>query len=154
MRCLQCGKKIHGHDGLPQGLKCRCRIRPNECHCNNPSIMFPRPCPCSDEVCQEKWIELTKNEKEEDDEDFLYFHCSCHDILLGKTSFHCEHCGQWVCQNCDTSAVLDDNQDIEFLCASCLAAELQNRLCKLKKRYAQLEEAQQKLKMQKCTQQK
>ncbi len=45
--------------------------------------------------------------------DFVPFHCDCHSISLGKTSFPCELCSKWVCQNCTQS------DDDSTYCTAC-----------------------------------
>ena len=61
-------------------------------------------CPCKEQKCMEKWTEFIKEFKtnfETDDSDFLPNHCHfCHAIDMGKTSFPCDDCKQWVCQCC------------------------------------------------------
>ncbi len=60
-------------------------------------------CKCIESKCVKEIQELP-TEDEDDDEDFIYFHCTfCHDIALGKTNFHCDECGHWVCQSCTNS---------------------------------------------------
>jgi len=51
---------------------------------------------------------------ERPDWDFLPFHCACHDISLGKTSFPCADCSIWVCQNCAKC------HQSETYCGACL----------------------------------
>ncbi len=45
------------------------------------------------------------------DWDFLPFHCACHDVSLGKTSFPCDKCGMWVCQSCATKTYTENQKD-------------------------------------------
>lgn len=56
-------------------------------------------CPCQSSECQKTWNALAPNDYI-DDEDYIIQHCECHTISYGKTSFHCEGCGVWVCQDC------------------------------------------------------
>lgn len=74
---------------------------------------------CTNETCIKYWKELVGDEEEivrkvenmtsseyrgltPIDHDFIPFHCTesgCHDVSLGKTSFPCEYCMYWVCQD-------------------------------------------------------
>lgn len=56
---------------------------------------------CKEPRCIEIYKEEMQDVNSDDDEDFKFFHCSvkgCHDISMGKTSFRCEECLEWVCQ--------------------------------------------------------
>ncbi len=64
-----------------------------------------------------KEIQDLQSESEDDDEDFISFHCIvCHDISMGKTNFHCDECGHWVCQSCSIAL---DGTDNGTVCPDC-----------------------------------
>ncbi len=84
---------------------------------------------CKEPKCIENYKTWTKEMGPIDDDDFEYFHCSiknCHDISLGRTSFACDNCGGWACQDhigtvddeiiCKTA----DNHYGEYYCDSCI----------------------------------
>jgi hypothetical protein len=73
---------------------------------------------CDNEKCRKEIAELrveSSSQELSDDSDFEYFHCRCHNISMGKTSFHCENCNHWACQSCCTSVTDDIN-----VCTTCI----------------------------------
>ncbi len=81
---------------------------------------------CDDTKCKENCKKLLTQfpEDEDDDTDFLFYHCrypNCHDINLGKTSFHCCKCDKWMCQNHLMSLErLDEYEYENDYCNDCL----------------------------------
>lgn len=135
-KCSTCNKYPHSCEGTRRGWGCKC-IRRGCCVCAQPSSApFPRPCPCTKPECVKTWAEETKNERDDDDEDFIVFHCACHAISHGKTSFHCE-CSEWVCQNCAHDQALPSSLGVdseafgplhEVMCTSCYENWLRHTL--------------------------
>jgi hypothetical protein len=64
------------------------------------------------------------------DWDFFPFHCACHDVSLGKTSFPCDKCGMWICQSCATKTYTENL--FKTLCPTCFSQKMPK---KIKKRY-------------------
>jgi len=108
------------------------RINPEEsCKCVAAAEVkvYPRPCPCPNQDCQDEWAAGTKDEEEDDDTDYIVEHCACHEIAVSDTSFHCEDCGVWVCQDCanlkELPYIIDDSDDelladdTRVICQSC-----------------------------------
>jgi len=127
--CPRCYKKNHYCSDAMRGKKCACS-KEERCECKpiNRVAVFPRPCPCPEKKCKELWAEGTKDEKEDDDTDYIVQHCECHDISHGKTSNHCALCDKWVCQDCAQQKELpeeieDDNDSLlqseETVCKEC-----------------------------------
>jgi hypothetical protein len=155
-KCTVCNKPYHQCGHAPN---CKC-IKRNCCLCppSSSSVqeqkeVFPRPCPCKEVQCQKVWKEATATEKADDDTDFIVFHCKCHDIALGKTSSHCEECGEWVCQNCDSDATfdldLDSDEELDgTYCKKCripiyraIAANTRDKIQRLEKRQKAVSDA-------------
>ncbi len=120
---------------------------------------------CQKPECVAEFAQLTKEMGCVDDDDFLFFHCqveNCHDISLGKTSFHCHNCGIWVCQ--DHSEILDDDYDIDHgfgddvYCSNCKAKVLEKYLVKVNQQKNEILELKRQpslhLEFQKCNESK
>jgi len=155
-KCSRCNKKFHACAYVGN---CKCISKKYDCSCSvektepsSSAIMetkFPRICPCSQPKCQETWQHETATEKPDDDEDYIVFHCTCHDISLGKTSFHCDECSQWFCQDCAPSCdlpnevfdVLEDLEDIDRKCKRCATEYYAEENLKLQEKIRKMQHA-------------
>lgn len=80
---------------------------------------------CKEKKCIELYSQEMEDVSDSDDMDFHFFHCSvegCHDISMGKTSFHCVECGKWICQGCAEKKSIEVDDD--FYCLSCYESRL------------------------------
>jgi hypothetical protein len=146
--CPRCYKSVHRCKATLWRIACKC-VKDACCVCIPIARehVFPRPCPCPNQQCLKRWADETKDEKEDDDTDYIVEHCACHDISQGKTSFHCSLCAEWVCQNCAQLKELpddieaDDDNDLlvdsrATVCGPCKRKWLQYVISQLKLREA------------------
>jgi hypothetical protein len=144
--CPRCYKSVHRCYATIRRLACKC-VKDTCCACVpiTRENVFPRPCPCADPLCRARWATETRDEKKDDDTDYIAEHCTCHSISLGKTSFHCSICDQWVCQECaqikelPVSIQTEDDDDLledarATLCRPCKRKWLQYVMLQLKQR--------------------